>query len=75
MRRCSITWSGRWKRNSPAAPVGRMLGALPVVQRVSFLVGRDGRIAHVWPRVNAARHAADVLEEVRRRTKPGTAVA
>jgi peroxiredoxin Q/BCP len=55
--------------------VGRMLGALPVVRRVSFLVGRDGCIAHVWPQVNAARHAADVLEEVRRRTKPGTAVA
>ena len=54
--------------------VGKMLGALPIVQRVSFLVGPDGRIAHVWPHVNAARHAADVLEEVRRRT-PGTAVA
>jgi thioredoxin-dependent peroxiredoxin len=55
--------------------VGRMLGALPVVQRVSFLVGRDGRIAHVWPRVNAARHAADVLEKVRRRGTPGSAAA
>jgi peroxiredoxin Q/BCP len=54
--------------------VGRMLGSLPVVQRVSFLIGPDGRIAHVWAHVNAARHAADVLEEVRRRT-PGTAVA
>ena len=54
--------------------VGKMLGALPIVQRVSFLVGPDGRIAHVWPHVNAARHAADALEEVRRRT-PGTAVA
>jgi peroxiredoxin Q/BCP len=47
--------------------VGRMMGILPVVQRVSFLVGPDGRIVHVWPRVNAARHAAEVLEEVRRR--------
>jgi peroxiredoxin len=44
-----------------------MMGILPVVQRVSFLVGPDGRIEHVWPQVNAARHAADVLEEVRRR--------
>jgi peroxiredoxin Q/BCP len=47
---------------------GRMMGILPVVQRVSFLVGPDGRIVHVWPQVNAARHAADVLEEVRRRS-------
>ncbi len=47
---------------------GRMLGVLPVVQRVSFLVGPDGRIAHVWPHVNAAHHAAEVLAEVRRRT-------
>lgn len=50
--------------------VGRMLGVLPVTQRVSFLVGPDGRIVHVWPQVKAARHAADVLEEVRRRTSP-----
>jgi peroxiredoxin Q/BCP len=48
--------------------VGRMMGILPVVQRVSFLVGPDGRIVHVWPHVNAARHAAEVLEEVQRRS-------
>lgn len=47
---------------------GRMLGVLPAVQRVSFLVGPDGRIAHVWPHVNAAQHAAEALAEVRRRT-------
>jgi thioredoxin-dependent peroxiredoxin len=47
--------------------VGRTLGVLPVVQRVSFLVGRDGRIAQVWPQVKAAQHAAKVLAEVRRR--------
>jgi peroxiredoxin len=62
------------KDNTPYG-VGRLLGALPVVQRVSFLVGRDGRIAHVWPHVSAARHAADVLEEVRRRGTPGSAAA
>jgi peroxiredoxin Q/BCP len=48
--------------------VGRMLGLLPVAARVSFLVGPDGRIAHVWPRVDAAHHAQEVLDEVRRRT-------
>ena len=51
--------------------VGKMMGVLPVVQRVSFLVGPDGRIAHVWPHVTAARHAADVLAEVRRHTRQG----
>ncbi len=50
--------------------VGRMMGILPVVQRVSFLVGPDGDIEHVWPQVNAARHAADVLAEVRKRGDP-----
>jgi peroxiredoxin Q/BCP len=47
--------------------VGRMLGLLPVVRRVSFLVGPDGRILRVWPHVNPARHAGEVLDEVRRR--------
>lgn len=53
--------------------VGKMMGVLPVTQRVSFLVGPDGHIFHVWPQVNAARQAADVLEEVRRRTAWGAA--
>lgn len=47
--------------------VGRMLGILPVAQRVSFMVGPEGRIEHVWPSVNASRHADEVLAEVRRR--------
>jgi peroxiredoxin Q/BCP len=33
--------------------------------RSSFLVGPDGRIAHVWPRVKADGHAAQVLETYR----------
>lgn len=33
--------------------------------RSSFLVGPDGRIAHVWPRVKADGHAAAVLEVLR----------
>lgn len=53
--------------------VGKMMGVLPVTQRVSFLVGPDGRIAHVWPQVKAAAHAAEVLDEVRRRTAPQAA--
>ena len=31
------------------------------IVRSSFLVDPDGRIAHVWPRVKADGHAADVL--------------
>lgn len=53
--------------------VGRMMGVLPVTQRVSFLVGPDGRIVHVWPQVKAAAHAAEVLAEVRRRAAHGAA--
>jgi peroxiredoxin Q/BCP len=31
------------------------------IQRATFLVDPDGRIAHVWPKVKAQGHAADVL--------------
>ncbi|MDQ2961359.1 MAG: peroxiredoxin [Candidatus Dormibacteraeota bacterium] len=48
--------------------VGKLMGVLPVTQRVSFLIGPDGQVAHVWPRVSASRHALEVLAEVRRRT-------
>jgi peroxiredoxin Q/BCP len=30
--------------------------------RTTFLIGPDGRIARVWPKVKAAGHAAEVLE-------------
>jgi peroxiredoxin Q/BCP len=62
--------SDRDSSTRKAYGVGRMLGVLPVVQRVSFLVGPDGRIVHVWPHVKASQHAAEVLQEVRRRTVP-----
>lgn len=39
--------------------------------RVTFLVGRDGRIAKVWPDVDPAVHARDVLAEAAR--APGAA--
>ena len=31
------------------------------IQRATFLVDPDGKIAHVWPKVKAEGHAADVL--------------
>lgn len=33
--------------------------------RVTFLVGRDGRIRRIWDQVKPATHAAEVLEAVR----------
>lgn len=35
------------------------------VTRATFLIGPDGRIARVWPKVKVAGHAAEVLEAVR----------
>ena len=55
--------------------VGKMMGVLPVARRVSFLVGPDGRIAHVWPQVSPARHAAEVLAEVRLLAERGAPTA
>ena len=31
--------------------------------RVTFLIGRDGRVAHVWPSVDPAIHAREVIDE------------
>lgn len=53
------------RRIARAYGVGQVLGILPVAQRVSFLVGPDGRIVEVWPTVKPKRHAAEVLEAVR----------
>jgi peroxiredoxin Q/BCP len=38
------------------------------IQRTTFLVDPDGRIARVWPRVSVEGHAAEVLETVRELT-------
>jgi|SRR5271157_763807 len=35
------------------------------ILRSSFLVGPDGRIAHVWPKVKPEDHALEVLEALR----------
>ena len=36
------------------------------VERTTMLVGKDGRIAEIWRKVNAAGHAEMVLEAVRK---------
>ena len=35
------------------------------IQRSTFLIDADGRIAAVWPKVKVAGHAEEVLETVR----------
>jgi peroxiredoxin Q/BCP len=35
------------------------------IERATFLIGRDGRIARVWRNVKVDGHAAEVLAEVR----------
>lgn len=53
--------------------VGRSGGVLPMAKRVSFLVSPDGTIADVWPSVQPAQHAAEVLAAVQRRSGKGPA--
>lgn len=36
------------------------------VYRVTFLIDREGQIQKIWPKVKAAEHAKEVLEEIRR---------
>jgi peroxiredoxin Q/BCP len=33
--------------------------------RSTFLIGKDGKIAKVWPKVKVAGHADEVLEAVK----------
>jgi peroxiredoxin Q/BCP len=35
------------------------------IERATFLIGRDGRIARVWPKVRVDGHAAEVLDAAR----------
>jgi thioredoxin-dependent peroxiredoxin len=35
------------------------------VERTTYLIGPDGRVARVWPSVKVAGHAAEVLEAAR----------
>jgi peroxiredoxin Q/BCP len=36
-----------------------------VAKRSTFLIGPDGKIAHVWPRVSVEGHADDVVATIR----------
>ena len=35
------------------------------IQRASFIIGSDGKIVAIWPKVKVAGHAADVLETLK----------
>ena len=35
------------------------------IQRASFIVDSDGKIAAIWPKVKVAGHAAEVLETLK----------
>ncbi len=35
------------------------------IQRATFLIDKQGRVARVWPKVKVPGHAAEVLEEVK----------
>jgi peroxiredoxin Q/BCP len=38
---------------------------LGLAHRVTYLIGKDGRIEHVWPQVTPVGHAAEILAAVR----------
>lgn len=35
------------------------------INRVTFLIGKEGEIAHIWPKVNPNGHAKEVLETLK----------
>lgn len=47
--------------------LGGLSGFLGLARRQTFLIDPEGRVAHHWRKVNPARHAPDVLAELRRR--------
>jgi len=52
----------------PDAKIGTLYGVSSAsghFQRVTFVIGPDGKIAKVWPRVDPRGHAADVLAAVK----------
>ncbi|HEY4187101.1 MAG TPA: peroxiredoxin [Polyangia bacterium] len=50
--------------------VGSALPGTSMTARVTFLVGPDGKIARVWPKVDPVVNATEVLDAVRAAGKP-----
>lgn len=57
----------------PARAIINAYGVVKVLgvtaQRTTFLIGPDGRIAHVWPKVNVDGHADDVVATIAAHSK------
>ncbi len=51
--------------------VPSMIPGTSLVSRVTFLVGPDGKIAHVWPKVDPVVNAREVLDTVAQLQKSG----
>lgn len=47
--------------------IGGLMGLLNMADRQTFLIDPEGRVAQHWRRVNPHKHAAEVLEDLRRR--------
>lgn len=39
-------------------------GATGGARRISYLIGPDGTVRHVWPKVDPSTHATEVLERI-----------
>jgi len=48
-----------------ARAVGAAIPLLPFPKRMSVLVGSDGRVLKVYPKVTPATHAAEVISDFR----------
>lgn len=49
-----------------AKAVGAGRALIPFAKRVSYLVGADGRVLAVYPKVDPDTHAAQVVEDYKR---------
>lgn len=49
-----------------AAAVGAERALLPIPKRISYLVGADGKVLKTYPDVSPAKHAAEVLADLKR---------
>jgi peroxiredoxin Q/BCP len=43
-----------------------------VARRITYLIGKDGKIAQVWPAVNPVGHAGEILAQIQPAAKPAT---
>ena len=44
-----------------------------VARRITYLIGKDGKIAHVWPTVSPVGHAGEILSQISGQIEPTAA--